>query len=105
MEKNRNIGIEKYINYVRVMLKEVYQFNEDEINDAIQNIELARLEALARGADVDKTYSILRKSTLSFVNKRLKEKTEISNYSEAIERYDDKDNESSKDSDMFIFAL
>lgn len=105
MEKNRNIGIEKYINYVRVMLKEVYQFNEDEINDAIQNIELARLEALARGADVDKTYSILRKSTLSFVNKRLKEKTEISNYSEAIERYDDKDNESSKDSDMFIFAF
>ena len=77
MKINKNI--EKYKNYVRVALKDAYGFNEEEIKDAMQNIELARIEALARGADENMTFAIIRKAVFSFVSSRNKERSELLN--------------------------
>lgn len=77
MKINKNI--EKYKNYVRVALKDAYGFNEEEIKDAMQNIELARIEALARGADENMTFAIIRKAVFSFVSSWNKERSELLN--------------------------
>ncbi len=77
MESVRISGFEKYRQYVRALLEEEYGFNEDEVNDILQQLEIAKLEASARGADVDKTYGILRKVLISCINRRIKERSEL----------------------------
>lgn len=68
---------QKYKNYIRVLLEEEYNFNNADVEDVMQTIELAKIEAITRGADEDTAYSIIRKAVSSRIKKIVKDKKEL----------------------------
>lgn len=75
--KGGNLEISRYKKYLSVALEEEFGFNIEEIEDILQSVELARIEAIARGADEDKTYEIIRKVVSSTIKRRIKQKGEL----------------------------
>jgi len=69
--------IERYKKYVKALLEDEYHFDEEEVKDILQSIELAVIEANVRDADKDMTFAIIRKATISAIKQREKEREEL----------------------------
>lgn len=72
-----NSKIAKYKKYLAVSLEEEFGFNKEEIEDILQSVELAKIEAIAKDADEDATYGIIRKAVKSSIKKRIRQREEL----------------------------